>query len=137
MMLKLQQYQFTVSYKKGKGLYVADTLSSTATNNPTSTGTQEHWVFRLELAGMDLNPYLVTNNTLQWIQGESTKDPLLAALHTMVMTDWPPERKEVPEELSVFWSFRDEISAHDGIFLKITSSYCSGFPAIWDVKKDT
>ena len=65
MMLKLPQYQFTVSYKKGKGLYVADTVSSTATNNPTSTGIQEHRVFRLELAEMDLNSYLVTNNTLQ------------------------------------------------------------------------
>ena len=36
----------------------------------------------------------------------------------MVVTGWPPERKEVPEELRVFWSFRDEISAHDGIFFK-------------------
>ena len=36
MMLKLQQYQFTVRYKKGKELYVADTLSRAATNNPTA-----------------------------------------------------------------------------------------------------
>ena len=45
MMLKPQQYQFTVTYKKGKGLHVADTLSCAALNDPTSTSIQQVEVF--------------------------------------------------------------------------------------------
>ena len=41
MMLKSQRYQFTVRYKKGKELYVADTLSRAAvTDQPFSTAKQ-------------------------------------------------------------------------------------------------
>ena len=86
MMLKLQRYQFTVQYKKGKELYVADTLSHAAvTVQPSSTAKQECKVFRLEIAEMDLKPNQVTPDTLKPIQQETTKDPVLAALHTVVM----------------------------------------------------
>ena len=64
MMLKLQRYQFIVRYKKGKELYVADTLSRAAvTGQPPSTAKQECVVFRLEIAEMDLEPNRVTPET--------------------------------------------------------------------------
>ena len=75
MMLKLQQYQFTVSYKKGKELYVAVTLSRATLNDPTSIGVQQAEWFRLELAEMDLKPNQVTADTLQRIRSETSKDP--------------------------------------------------------------
>ena len=51
MMLKLQRYQFTVRYKKGKELYVADTLSRAAvTDQHSSAAKQEYEVFRVEIA---------------------------------------------------------------------------------------
>ena len=85
-MLKLQRYQFTVQYKKGKELYVANTLSHAAvTVQPSSTAKQECKVFRLEIAEMDLEPNRVTPDTLKPIRQETTKDPVLAALHTVVM----------------------------------------------------
>ena len=57
MMLKLQKYQFTVRYKKGKELFIADTLSRSATSvhdDTTPTVMQECEAFRVELAQMDL-----------------------------------------------------------------------------------
>jgi len=69
MMLKLQRYQFSVRYKKGKELYVADTLSRAAiTGQPSSTAKQECEVFRLEIAEMDLEPNRVTPDTLKRIR---------------------------------------------------------------------
>ena len=51
MMLKLQRYQFTVRYKKGKELYVADTLSRAAvTDQHSSAAKQEYEEFRVEIA---------------------------------------------------------------------------------------
>ena len=75
MMLKLQKYQFTVRYKKGKELYVADTLSPAAARPSRVTvaypdhnsfaDKQECEVFRLELEEMDLTPNRVTADTLK------------------------------------------------------------------------
>ena len=95
IMLKLQRYQFTVRYKKGKELYIADTLSrAPVTDQPISTDKQECEVFRLEMAEMEVEPDQVTPDTLQRIRRETAKDPVLAALHTMIMNGWPSERKK-------------------------------------------
>ena len=110
MMLKLQKYQFTVRYKKGKELYVADTLSRAAARPSRATvtdpdhtfaGKQECEVFRLELEEMDLTPNRVTADTLKRIRQETAKDPVLAALQAVVTNGWPSERKEAPKELTV------------------------------------
>ena len=119
MMLKLQRYQFTVRYKKGKELYVADTLSRAAvTGHPSSTAKQECEVFRLEIAEMDLEPNQVTPDTLKRIRRETAKDPVLAPLHMVIMNGWPSERKETPEPLRLYWNFRDEISVYDGVLYR-------------------
>ena len=119
MMLKLQRYQFTVRYKKGKELYVADTLSRAAvTGHPSSTAKQECEVFRLEIAEMDLEPNQVTPDTLKRIRRETAKDPVLAPLHMVIMNGWPSERKETPEPLRLYWNFRDEISVFDGVLYR-------------------
>ena len=117
MMLQLQQYSFTVEYRKGKQMHVADTLSRAALNKP-SENTQGWEVFLLELATMDCKPSAVTSTMFQRVQQETSKDPVLAPLHEMVMIGWPPERSAVPEMLRPYWSFRDEISVYDKVLLK-------------------
>ena len=36
----------------------------------------------------------------------------------MVTNGWPSERKEAPEELRVYWNFRDELSVYDDVLYK-------------------
>ena len=65
MMLQLQPFKFTVVYKKGKYMYLADTLSRAALNLPTPSDPQEEVfqcnsedaqeMFRVELETMDLD----------------------------------------------------------------------------------
>ena len=107
MMLKLQRYQFSVRYKRGKELYAADTLSrAPVADYPSAANTkQEYEVFRLEIAEMDIEPNRVTSETMQRIKQETAKDSVLA-FHF-----W----KETPEHLREYWSFRDEISVYDGV----------------------
>ena len=66
MMLKLLDYQFKVTYKKGKELHVADTLSRAALKE--SFQSQQSDVFCMELVEVDLNPSNVTADTLERIQ---------------------------------------------------------------------
>ena len=102
MMLKLLDYQFKVTYRKGKELHVADTLSRAALKE--SFESQQSDVFRMELVEMDLNPRNVTADTLERIQTKTSKDPILSILTAVTMTGWPDERKSVPEEIRGFWS---------------------------------
>ena len=63
---------------------------------------QEGEVFRLQLAQMDLGANRVTYETMNQIREESSKDPVLAVLHKVVLSGWPSERKEVPEQIRVY-----------------------------------
>ena len=95
-MLKLQKCKFTVSYKKGKELFVADTLSREATNvhdDTSRTVMQECEVFRVELAQMDLGADRVTVETMNRIRKETSKHLLLAVLHKGG-SEWMAFRKE-------------------------------------------
>ena len=89
MMLKLQQYHFTVQYKKGMEMYIADTLSGASLPRPTEAGTQEWDVFRIELATMDFKPLTIRTDTFLRLQQKTKKDETLQILHQMVMKGWP------------------------------------------------
>ena len=117
MMLKLPRYQLSVQYKKGKELYLANTLSrAPATYHPSTTSaTKEYEVFQMELAEMDIEPNRVTSETMQRIKQETAKDPVLVSLCNVITSGWPTERKEAPEQLRHYWSLRDEISIYDGV----------------------
>ena len=50
MMMRLQRYQFTVAYRKGKSLYIADTLSRAASLQLSTNEKATNFdVFRLEI----------------------------------------------------------------------------------------
>ena len=63
---------------------------------------QECEVFRVQLAQMDLGASRVTYETMNQIREESSKNPVLAVLHKVVLSGWPSERKEVPEQIRVY-----------------------------------
>ena len=63
---------------------------------------QECEVFRVELAQMDLGVNRVTYETMNQIREESSKDSVLAVLHKVVLSGWPSQRKEVPEQIRVY-----------------------------------
>ena len=63
---------------------------------------QECEVFRVELAQMDLGANRVTYETMNQIREESSKDPVPAVLHKVVLSGWSSERKEVPEQIRVY-----------------------------------
>ena len=49
---------------------------------------------------------------------ETSKDPALSALREIIVTGLPDFRKELPQSLRDYWSFRDEFSVENGIVLK-------------------
>ena len=116
-MLKLQRHQFSIRYKKGKELNITDTLSRppVADYPSAANAKQQYEVFQVEITEVDIEQNRVTSETMQRVKQETAKDPVLAALCDVVATWWPAERKETPEHLRRYWSFRDEISVYDGV----------------------
>ena len=94
MMLRLQNYHFTVQYKKGKELFVADTLSRAARRDGSGM-TQEYDVFRVDLTQMDLSPNLVKPGTMNQIREETVKHLSLMTLKKVVLAGWPSQKGEV------------------------------------------
>lgn len=90
----------------------------------TSTVMQECKVFRLELAQMDLTPNWITVDTMNHRREKTSKDPLLTLLHKMLLSDWTSERKDTPEVIRAYWSFRDEISVQDDVPHESIKSSC-------------
>lgn len=114
-MMRLQRYSFKTSYKKGKSLYLADTLSRAALPDQVGakvTGSRYS----------ELNYHTKMNTTCKDTEvrlRDTTKDdPSLARLHTMIVNGWPNERQQVVKELQQYWNFRDELTAQNGIIYK-------------------
>ena len=108
-----------VTYKEGKELHVADTLSRAALKDSDPFESQQSDVFRMEFVEMDLKPSNVTADTLERIRTQTSKDPALSILNSVTVTGWPDERKSVPEEIRGFWSYREEITADNGVLFKL------------------
>ena len=75
MLMRLQRYQFSLQYKKGTSLHIADTLSRAALPTPVQENVTGFEVFRLELehSDNDHNPRL-TDVTEELLKSETKKD---------------------------------------------------------------
>ena len=105
MMLRLQNYHFTIQYKNRKKRFVADTLSRSAPSDGTeSPSAMTHDVFRVDLTQMGLSPNLVKHGTMDQII-----ERLWMTLNKVVLGGWPSQKREEPDEIRAYWVFRDEI----------------------------
>ena len=117
MMLQLQQYNFEVLYKRGKGPHIADTLSRAPLEKTASLDLETEVVFRVELSGMDLKPSM-SDETFNKVREETRKDPTLRELVEVVRSGWPLDRSMLSLCLRPFWSFKEEITVYKEVLLK-------------------
>ena len=118
MMLRLQRYNLEVTYKPGPQMYIADHLSR-ASMSDSGTPDKEFQVFALELEGIGpLNTVKISSERLAQLQKATEQDPVMQTLKTTVLMGWPSEREEVPVHIREFWTYRDELTLHNGVLFK-------------------
>ena len=61
-------------------------------------------------------PY--SSNDLDQIHGETREDPTLKLLMHYISDGWPVERRQLPQELHVYWNYWEDLSIEDGITTK-------------------
>ena len=105
MLLKTQMYDYTVIYKKGVEMYLADTLSRAfhpvAEENKTTT---EHIFLtdvEKEIEEINMVDYVsVSAKCLTELQ------TALGRLMKIIMSGWPDNKKSMREDLKSYYTFR-------------------------------
>ena len=117
MMMRLQNYHFTVQYKKGKELFVADTLSRAALSD--ESGMTQLRVRCISCGSHTDGPVTKpcqTGHNESDQRGDSER-PILNDTEESG-AGWPSQKSEVTNEIRAYWDFRDEISVYDGVLFK-------------------
>ena len=113
MLLQLQKYSLTVRYKKGKLLYIADTLSRA----PLPDTKFQDW--SKEVATVTHASYLaLPGDRLHQFQHVSADDPVLMELRKTILQGWPEEKSALSDALHAYYDFRDELTVEDTLVFK-------------------
>ncbi len=114
MLLRLQKYELDVHHIPGKDMLIADFLSRSYLERRK----KQDQIFN-ELEHINQIDYInVSESTQRQIQNATKADASLMELMQMVQHGWPDQRSEVPVCIRQYFTFRDEITAQDGILFK-------------------
>ena len=120
MLMLIQGYRFTVKYRPGEQMILADSLSRSP--NPHN---KEEIDFDLRVDGVkmeiDHRPIELINfppYKQDLLREETIKDPVLNALKEVIHTGWPDSINLLPTDLRPYWSFRETLAIEAGIIFK-------------------
>lgn len=110
MLLKLQWYDFTFRYRKGKDMTAADALSrSYLPNNEPELEVADVKAFDLLSVSRERQED-IRERTLNELQGLYTV--------TVIINGWPDTKNETPVSVRDYWTSRSELSVMDGVIFK-------------------
>ena len=95
MRMRLQQWSFVVSYKKGTQQIIADTLSRAPLPLLSTANLSGEHIFRVELETMALDNSGISSVTLENLREQTAQDPALQKLPLLIMTGWPTAKTGV------------------------------------------
>ena len=108
MLLRLQQYYYTIQYIPRQNMVLTDRLSrfpSPRKNLPIK--------LYQNINALNFHP-----DRLLIIQGAIEHNPILSAVYRMTLNGWPNRVQDVPCLARHFWSLRDELTIEDGVLMK-------------------
>lgn len=95
MMLRLQKFNLTLTYKKGKQLYMADTLSRAPIHN-ICPQEEEQGGFEVMVA------QLISPRRLEELRQHTLADTTLLTFACFIQNSWPRRACSVPAEVRPF-----------------------------------
>ena len=118
MLLRVKRYNLSVNYKPGSQIFLADHLSRAA-QHETPKPEESFQVFSLEVESLDpMQALKVTPERLEQLQRCTGQDDTLQILKTTILTGWPLQKEQAPIKIREYWSYRDELTVHNGVLFK-------------------
>ena len=108
MLLQLQKYNYTLIYKPGKEMTLADRLSRFPLNKENTP---------IELH-QNIQHLTFTSDRINIIRGSIKRDPILSTVYQLTLNGWPDRISQVPRIARQFWGARDELSIEEGLLMK-------------------
>ena len=113
MLPRLQRYDLTILYKKGKDLFLADTLSQALLPEVSNCD------FVHELEDINHKEYLpVRSEQWQRIKHAASDDAVLDVLCTVIQQGWSASKSELPRCLIPYYDTRDELTIQGDLVFK-------------------
>ena len=105
---------FNVQYRKGVEIPLADALSRV-----TPTPVEEDGI-QLPIVAVNLimSNLPVSSTEIELIHEETSKDPTLTLLRHYIHMGWPNDHRMLPQELHMFWNYREDLSMENGLITK-------------------
>lgn len=111
IMLQLQKYNIDLVYKKGKHMYLADTLS-----RAPRASTLQHVNELNDFEVMSVSR--VSSSRLDELKRHIAEEGLLQTLSSVIKHGWPVKQHNAPPSISSFFPFRDELTIEEGVVMK-------------------
>ena len=109
LLLRAQQYDFSIKYKPGKEIPQADALSRAPTDKPEA---EELMIVN------NLTMHPIKDRSLSEIRSKILEDPIMKILAKVIATGWPSDKRLLPDSLKPFFDYGDELTAQDGLILR-------------------
>ena len=111
MLLRLQSYDISLVYKKGKYMYLADTLSRA----PSSRAPQSP-VDNSDYKVMSVS--YISSARLEELRKHTAEDEVLRTLTTVIKRGWPTRESQLQQAIGHYFPYRDELTMEDGVVRK-------------------
>ena len=115
MMLRLQKYDFELTYCPGSKMILADTLSRAYLKQ---VGTE------IDKDDLDAQVHLVSSMVetsgvdLARMKKITSEDEILSELTQNILHGWPIKKTQLNDRVKQYWSYRDELSIINGMIFK-------------------
>ena len=124
MLLHMQKYDYTIQYKPGKEMVLANCLShfpSYSNSLPIPIAQNAQYV-------------QLSNTELDIIWGSMDCGPVYSTIYHLTLRGWPEHRQQVPQIARHFWGTQDELSVDTSLLIKGTRVCIP--PSCWQTLAD-
>ncbi|CAK1599497.1 unnamed protein product [Parnassius mnemosyne] len=115
MILRLQCYDLIVTYKPGKYMYLADTLSRAPIPELYNDKVSDNVLCQVHMIVSNMP---VSHKKLSVIKNETLKDNNLKLLMRYINQGWPEYKRDIEDNLKYYWSMRGDLFCVDGVIFK-------------------
>lgn len=110
MILQTQRYNIVIEHRPDKELLLADAMSRAFLPNESN---------QQELENVNVVHYLpVRKETLEKIRSATERDESLQRLKTIILSGWPQDKRKLPQDMCVYFTYRDELAVEDNLISK-------------------